>query len=149
MAPPLAPVALEREWVSASICTLSHHTGSSIPLLSAPPPYIFTHPFCLKTVGMCHLSMVTPTVVRVRMTTAASSAVPRSKATFSGTIQGAGMTVALSSLGQGSHQLDDLVLQLSCSLHWFSGHHGPCPYLVPGLLIFTLCFSGSYPELGI
>ena len=47
----------------------------------------------------------------------------------------------------GNHSLGSLVPQLCHSLHWFSGHCGPHPYLVLSLLIFALHLLGSYHEL--
>ena len=58
--------------------------------------------FCQKIVGLSHLGRAAPTIVRV-LTIAASSAAPTSMAMFLKTIQDAGMTIASSGLGQGSH----------------------------------------------
>ena len=90
-----------------------------------------------------------PTITRVQRTTAASSAVPMSMATFLGTTWCAGMTIASSSIGKDSHLLGNLVLQCSCSIHCFGVHHGPHCYPVMGLLIFALHLSGSCYGLGI
>ena len=74
-------------WVSTVSCTLSPHAGSSISLLTAPSPHIFSYTFCQKTGGLSHLSRPTHTIMRIWTTTVASSAVPTSMATFPGTTQ--------------------------------------------------------------
>ena len=103
VAPSLASKALEREWASVASCTLSPYTGFSIPFLMAPSPHVLPHTSCQKTVGLRHLARATPTITRVQKTIVASYTVLPSAATFLGTTQGAGITIASSGLCQGSH----------------------------------------------
>ena len=96
-------------WPHPGTCS----TGESGSLLSPAPspltpgPQFLAHcsscTFCQKTVGLSHLSRATHTVMRVQTTSATSSTVLTSMATFLGTTWGVGMAVASSHLGQASH----------------------------------------------
>ena len=62
-------------------------------------------------------TMATSLIFRVLSTVAASSATPITTSMFLGTAQCTGVAAASSSLGQGSHELGDLLFQFSCFLH--------------------------------
>ena len=113
----LASVTLHIRGISVTNCTLSPHPRSSIPLLTTLAPCTISHTLDWKTVGLGHLASATHTIVRVWTVIAASSTMPMSVATFPGTIQSAGKTIALSGVGHGSHLLGNLFLQLGHFLY--------------------------------
>ena len=100
--------------------------------------------FWQKAAVVGYLARTNSPISRVQLTGSASFTMTASTSMPPGTAQGTCVATAPSSLGQGSHNFDDLLFQFSCSLHLLSGHCSLGPYSILGLLIFALSLASSH-----
>ena len=140
MAPTLVSKPLKKGWVSVTGWTLPPCARPAVTLVSAPGPCAFYPMLCGWIVGWGCLIRVTATAVGVWVTRGAP---PTASfvAMLPGTTWCTGLPAALSSLGQGSHKLSNLLTQLSHSLPCVSCHHSPGPHLFSGFLFLLPTFQ--------
>ena len=143
------PEALERVWVPTIGCALPPCTRPLVTLAIASIPGAPYPTPSRYAVGWVHLSRATPTIVGVLVTGGATSIVSPPVPPFPGPTWCTLGTVSITSLGQGGHELGNLLPQFCCSFTQVSCYHGPCPHLVPDFLILAFCLVGSNHQLQV
>ena len=153
--PLLASEALEQDWSPQLAWPSLLALGPLFPSIPQLPIHCYGHQYPLPCVLKEHCGAelidqgTTPSILKVLSAVAVSSFMSASMSTLLGTAGDTGVATASSYLGQGSHQLGNLVFQLSPFLHWFSDLSGLGPHPVPSFLILTFSLVSSHHQLWV